>query len=83
MSVLLMVRRYNSGGDFCEVHQVKLPSSYFFAKHGEMFHTQRSSAANYFSLHVGNNVSKSLMMALRLLMNLLPPKNKLTLAYVA
>ena len=57
---------------------VKLPSSNFFAKLGEMVHTQRSLVTNYSSLHVGNSVSKSLKMALRLLMNLLPPKKKLT-----
>ena len=43
-----------------------------------MIHTQRSLAANYSSLHVGNSVSKSLKMDLRSLMKLLPPKKKLT-----
>ena len=78
MVVLLLVRRYNSGGDCLENQQVKLPSSNFSASNAEMIHTQRSLAANYSSLHVGIGVSKSLRMALRSFMNLLPPKNKLT-----
>ena len=72
------VARYNGDEDCWEVQQVKLPPSNFFAKLEEMIHTQRSLAANFSSLDVGNRVSKSLKMALRSLINLLPPRKKLT-----
>ena len=50
----------------------------FFVKRGEIILIQRSLAANYSTLHVRKSVSKSLKMALRSSMNLLPPKKKLT-----
>ena len=50
----------------------------FFVKRGEMIHIQRSLAANYSTLHVKKSVSKSLKMAPRSLINLPPPKKKLT-----